>query len=729
MTDKFHRLTTPAYFVASGDFPADADVAYDYINDPAANGDGGVPSGVNSGKHLAGANEGSYFTGFQDEATSANSNRAHEALAENDEHIDNLLHRDLAAIAKSNVATAGGGGVSSIGLTSNLGVFIGDGAQTLDDLFRIVDQNGNDVIVNATGLQCKVTAMSGATINTGTGYTQSALTLTVAPAIPSGQQYRLVYRKRSNAATLDTKALRLVTLEKNIDARVLQSLRDINGTSIIGAQYAWDDTPPSSLGQLAAGGIHDRYMRNEYATTGRPETWYDTLLGAFGGAGSGGYFSRSGPAMVGYTGIGDIDGDEHKYTDPINAIWKSVFWSSGSVGDTGFVNIGARRLTNLADEGDWTMPGFASFLSVFTTPTAASADTELAALYTRITYDAPCTLTVVGGELVVTLTGTYDRFWKTGDVKSSIACGYDMLEVRADWTVHIEDRPVTFVITSLDSTNNKKATLRLLSGAPADTFPGFAGTITGVVRLLRAQFGVGDGGPELYDALNPGNLQPVLLRGLFYATGNDASLTGADNLLAFPAQFFSSRGAYPAMQWGAHSNSAAGNQTATYVANGALLGDGSMEGAGHILMTGNVGSSTTMTSPLATFDKAVFPPLEATVATTGSFALALSTQILAHRKVWVSFTAASAVTLTDIDLGIDGLSLGFEFDLYLVCTHASGALQVDDPETAWDVDCVFEGAGDRVLSATPNVIDHYHGHVVKDWDGNKKALMSVRRYG
>ena len=63
MTAVFHRLAVPTYF---GGLPA----GYDYVN----NATSGTPAYAN-GALTGGTNVGSYFVGFDDDATSANANR------------------------------------------------------------------------------------------------------------------------------------------------------------------------------------------------------------------------------------------------------------------------------------------------------------------------------------------------------------------------------------------------------------------------------------------------------------------------------------------------------------------------------------------------------------------------------------------------------------------------------------------------------------------------------
>lgn len=102
----FHRLSTPVY---SGGLRA----GDDYINNAAS----GTPAPAN-GVLISGVNAGSYFVGFQDDATSANFNRPIKALAENCDLLDDAVValQDSTATLSTTVTTLSGT-VSSQGTT------------------------------------------------------------------------------------------------------------------------------------------------------------------------------------------------------------------------------------------------------------------------------------------------------------------------------------------------------------------------------------------------------------------------------------------------------------------------------------------------------------------------------------------------------------------------------------------------------------------------------------
>jgi hypothetical protein len=80
----FHRLTVPTYF---GGLPG----GYDYINNALVGS-----SAPADGQKAGGPNDGTYFIAFGEDATSSNSNRPNQALAENADFLDNVVRRNLA---------------------------------------------------------------------------------------------------------------------------------------------------------------------------------------------------------------------------------------------------------------------------------------------------------------------------------------------------------------------------------------------------------------------------------------------------------------------------------------------------------------------------------------------------------------------------------------------------------------------------------------------------------
>jgi hypothetical protein len=199
-----HRLTVPGYF---GGLPG----THDYINDPAANGDPGVPVAADT-KKSSGVNEGTYFVAFSEPATSLNTNRGFQALSQNTDYLDDVVHRDLATPTLTATATAVGP-VSSLVLSGI--TFVGAPGATNDQrtrtgLVSVVDADGLPVL-SFDGLNYSPVLVSlihdGASNNViGTSYYTNP-TVNFTPAIPNAQTYRLSFYARDTLVAQDESVL------------------------------------------------------------------------------------------------------------------------------------------------------------------------------------------------------------------------------------------------------------------------------------------------------------------------------------------------------------------------------------------------------------------------------------------------------------------------------------------------------------------------------------------
>lgn len=262
----FHRLTTPTYFTGGPTFPSEPGVTYDYIN----NGGSGTPSFVD-GPKVGSVNAGTYFFAFQDAATASNFNRAPNALAENCDHLDDLLHRSIATTIRTVDVTAGAP-VSSI--TLPVGTFLGpagtpDSASGYAILFEVVDSDDNEIIDAATGNKVQVTAVvlgSGDVIGGGGAngnFSGNTVQLTLSPSIPTSTTYRVYYGTRTNLATLPLDALTSITIRsaQEVPAAFLAFQNDLartasgqQGTLLVGTKASgnWADGTNVAAGTLSA---------------------------------------------------------------------------------------------------------------------------------------------------------------------------------------------------------------------------------------------------------------------------------------------------------------------------------------------------------------------------------------------------------------------------------------------------------------------------------------------
>lgn len=204
----FHRLNVPGY---TGGLPG----GYDYINDPSANGDPGAPAPADGKKGSASApgdeNEGTYFVAFSEPADAIFVNRPAQALAENTDFLDDLLHADIAVPTYFDVAS-GHGGTSSVVLTGD--VFVGTGVSNTsgnrNQLVQIVDPtterplvwqvSAGPPVVHGTAEVFLI--HDGSSVNqVGNGfYTNPTVQLT--GTIPDTSAFRVLFYVRGNIANL-----------------------------------------------------------------------------------------------------------------------------------------------------------------------------------------------------------------------------------------------------------------------------------------------------------------------------------------------------------------------------------------------------------------------------------------------------------------------------------------------------------------------------------------------
>lgn len=193
-----HRLTVPTY---PGGLPG----THDYINNPALNGDIGVPAPADA-KKGSGPNEGTYFVAFGENATSTFVNRGMTAMSESTDYLDDVVHRDLAIPAVGAVATPGAP-LASVTIPG-IDVFVGAigtplTQRALSGLIGVVDNEGIPlhVLNGNVYVPILVSAITDGVSNVvgvpADGF-YTAPTVEFSLSIPAGQSYRLVYYKRSN---------------------------------------------------------------------------------------------------------------------------------------------------------------------------------------------------------------------------------------------------------------------------------------------------------------------------------------------------------------------------------------------------------------------------------------------------------------------------------------------------------------------------------------------------
>lgn len=454
----FHRLVVPTYF---GGLPG----GYDYINDPALNGDPGAAAAAD-GKKGSGPNQGTYFVAFGEDATSNDANRGVKALAENTDTLDNLLRRDI-AVTERTADVLAGSPVSSVVVTGQ--IFVGENGiannqANRDLLISILDNNDNEIITTA-GVTVKASLIHDGSSNNVVGTQASGFysgpTVNFNVAIPAGVTYRIYYGVRTNLASLPKDAFTNIKIRgaQEVSGEVERVLRDLH--TISGA--TWNDPWTATIASLALTGLDGRYR---LASTTTPALAVDT-------PGNGGFITRDGPAVklkaptylldtVGTVGV-------DKYPDPIFAMLRlervtpttTTAYDLARGGDVGLLQESPYH--NTADANEVASGHVTGPLVLDMIPRALTASTIAgAALMTRIN---PATVATVNPDA---LTDTTSRrtlqvggsdFVKDGSNRTGLR-KTDLIEVTNNTTGAVVG---VYRIDSILSTT--KFTVKALTGA------------------------------------------------------------------------------------------------------------------------------------------------------------------------------------------------------------------------------------------------------------------------
>jgi hypothetical protein len=553
MTAAFHRLTVPTYF---GGLPS----GYDYINN-ATSGTPAYADGVLSG----GTNAGSYFVGFDDDATSANANRPALALATNTDYLDNLLHRDIAIPVRS-----GSGSISDTGLTLvGPGVFMGlVGDDAFEDLFHITDLNDEDIL-NASGTKMVVTAAvdgGGTPVSIGGGFSSGNVALTF--NFPAPVAYQVYYAERGNFATFPADGLTSVHIRDltEVDSKVEELFRLLHGNN-----EAWNAAWDSTVWDLTARGLDGAYRRS---TTG--------VSGAFNTPGSGGVITRDGQSLT-------VQGTQtaRAYVDPYQALYTAQGLELGAdqttypLGSGGFLFLG--REWTIAGSSTSTEPtpslyGFQSF-SRHLEPILTGSPTTGHGYATKIAPNTSATIatTATPGLYEVVLGSGY--FWNNVSNDTMVALGIDVLEVTiagvtvALTMVEFLSSPVSVYCTTLDS-----GSIAAITAGPT------ACTVTWVAGRMGYRYGASNA-KQLFGTTNLGTVD-----GGFYCLPPAAPLTRdtLDNsgawkqLFGVVTAYFGAHYNYIngslgiALAWGSLERDMTGSSPGVWQQLGTLLSDGSI---------------------------------------------------------------------------------------------------------------------------------------------------------
>ena len=258
----FHRYKQPVYAGAPALPAGPATVSFNGISynlfNVVSEGNGSGGAAFVDGAKADGSNVGTYFVAFSEDATSSAANRGLKALAENTDYLDDVLNKDLATPVSTNVATAGGGGVSSIALPTS--TFVGNsGGYPLAGLFSILDQNDNDILVG--GVKVAASSITGAVV--GDGFSAGVVTVTLTVSIPNGQQYRVYYATRGSLAAMPVDALTSINVRsvEGVEAELQNIVNSIKGENAAGLSNPWDTSSVYNLAGLGFNGFNGLYRR------------------------------------------------------------------------------------------------------------------------------------------------------------------------------------------------------------------------------------------------------------------------------------------------------------------------------------------------------------------------------------------------------------------------------------------------------------------------------------
>lgn len=554
MTASFHRLAVPSYF---GGLPA----GYDYVN----NATSGVPASAN-GVLSGGVNVGSYFVGFDDDATSANANRPALALATNTDYLDDLLHRDIAIPVRSGAGLVSDTGVTLVGPGIFMGV-VGDDA--FEDLFHITDLNDEDII-NGSGTKMVVTAAvdgGGSPVIIGGGFSDGNVALTF--NYPAPVAYQVYYAERGNFATFPADGLTSVHIRDltEVDSKVEELFRLLHGNG-----EAWNAAWDSTIWDLTARGLDGVYRRS---TTG--------IAGAFNTPGSGALITRDGVSLTvqsTQTARAYIDSYQALFT--AQALEVGADQTTYPLGSGGFLFLGQEwtlKGSSAATEPTPSLYGFEAFARHLE-PIQGGSPTTGHGYATQIAPNTAATIatTATPGVYQVVLGSGF--FYNAASNDTMIALGIDILEVT------ISGVTIALVMVSLQAAANTIWCTSLDSGTVSAIA---AGPTACTVTWASGRMGYRYGASAAKQAFDPTALGTD--DGGFYCVPPAAPLTRDTTDTSGPwaqyhtpatayfgAHFDSTAGFVPgvALAWGSLERDTTQPNPGLWLALGSLLSDGSL---------------------------------------------------------------------------------------------------------------------------------------------------------
>lgn len=490
------RLTVPTYFggLTGGD---------SYINNAIS----GTPAPASAVK-VGGTNAGTFFVAFGEPATSSNTNRGLKALAENTDQLDTWFKTSQVCVRYID-GTVGGSPITSLAITGE--VYVGSSTdspatvndqETRDRLMHIVDQDDLDMESGAA-----ISLIHDGANNNQVGVPVSGFftnpTVNFSNPLPAGTGYRIYYLARRSAFDIITKKpgeyfYEQIRRSTRLDGETRRQITLISDGGY--GTYLWNDPPPTSLTDVALGGLDTRYRQGRVKPTTTPDA--DRYpLNTLDRAGAGGWIRRDGPAISVYSN------NSAMYVDPTQALHRLVIndttQSRGSVGLLVEDSYREGYAGNYLNESD----RFTSFASFLVADVRRPSSFVAVGCLSSIVAGASCTLTSptvnsVTGESVVAL-GT-GRFRAPGG-DTDVALGWDIIRLRFTQAaaIVVRDYVITAFGATADPTSTTKARVRCLDGS----VPDFTGaTAATVVEWLRWSFGRGSASGKRFIEANGGSV-------------------------------------------------------------------------------------------------------------------------------------------------------------------------------------------------------------------------------
>lgn len=687
--------------------------------------------------------EGSYqhtfFVSAGEDATAKSVNRGLKALALNTDLLDEIVNEDRLVLRKLAVTISPG---SLDTFTLPAGVYLGPSgdpitSDTLLELMRLVTEEGDEVVIGGT-----LVVAQGCSEGSSTVYSAGTETITLNLEVPAGTYYILCYKwNRISYLGEDLWKPAILASQVRVSGVVAGMFQLLKGDGA-----SWDGAPNTDLRILTRLGLQGIYAHSTSVTA--TPSW---LFPYYGTAsvddtpGAGGVFTRSGPAMAGFSQTDVQTGSVLR--DPLGAIWLA-YGQDTHPGDGAAINkflAGTRSFVSIlpgirsTDAGSSSnAPGLAHFVAYSEHLDSSSNE---ALLKTKITFGAAANIQQVLGEDLLTLnTGGDDWFTKTisGTTYTALVVGHTLIEVEWANPSDLYTTSTTrrmYRVQAVVSSNQVK--LMGLDGS-AIGFP--AGLTAATIRRVLSPTFIAPAGAGERQTFQGHPYASVLERGpLMSLVLPGTSLEAADAVSPDAPYFGASAdtSAAYAFTWGGFQGNMAGPTPGRYRSLASLRGDGSIWPTN---VASPLGTITTLSSTTATLVNATITNATVATSTVTTFTAELADMEVANidylllrrlqydttqitvggtqtanvaslfstkQMVRVKFSGTAIVTT----ISLPTFPVGSVYELWF--DHQSGTGQIQSYSTTWPSNVYFESEADKLLTCESGYIDIYKLVVVE----------------